>query len=167
MTKGHQTYDRDGDIARGGAVHEGLLKAMREDPYFKLKPPKTAGREQFGQQFASGLIATGIPLADLIATATELTAVSITRAILDSTSDAPEIIVSGGGVHNHWLMARLHYYLQPWKIRSSADFGIDPDAKEAIAFAVLAHEFVRGRRANLPSATGARRAVILGKSSPV
>ncbi len=101
---------------------------------------------------------------DLIATATEFTAQSIARAIPKGMRET--VIVSGGGVHNRQIMRRLGDLLPEIDVASSADFGIDPDAKEAIAFAVLAHEFVRGRPGNLPSATGARRSVILGKSSP-
>ena len=165
-TEGREFYDRNGRIARSGKVHEELLQAMKSDPYFKREPPKTAGREQFGQQFVSGLIATGIPLPDLIATATELTANSITRAILDfAPLGKVEIVVSGGGLRNRWLMRRLQYYLNPWKIRSTADFGIDPDAKEAIAFAVLAYQTFMREPGNLPSATGARHAVRLGKAT--
>jgi anhydro-N-acetylmuramic acid kinase len=111
----------------------------------------------------SGLLATGIALPDLIATATEFTARSIARAI---PKEIRELIVAGGGVHNRQIMQRLSELLPGIDVVSSADFGIDPDAKEAIAFAVLAHEFVRSRPSNLPSATGAKRAVILGKSSP-
>ena len=165
-TEGRETYDRNGRIARSGKVHDELLKAMRSDPYFTRKPPKTAGREQFGQQFVSGLIATGIPLPDLIATATELTAISIARAILDFTFQPElEIIVSGGGLRNRWLMRRLQDHVHPWRIRSAAELGIDPDAKEAIAFAVLAYQTFISEPGNLPSATGARRPVILGKTT--
>jgi len=166
MTDGKQLYDRNGAIARRGTAHRKLLDSMMADPYLKQKPPKSTGRERFGQQFASGLIATGIPLEDLIATATEFTATSITRGIMDATGEEGDVIVSGGGAHNRWLMDRLAYYGKPSRIRSSADFGIDPDAKEAIAFAVLAFESASGRPGNLPSATGARAAVVLGKSSP-
>jgi anhydro-N-acetylmuramic acid kinase len=162
---GKELFDRGGRIARSANIHEKLLHSMLEDPYFKLTPPKTTGREQFGQQFVSGLIATGIPIEDLIATATELTARSIATAILAS-SDAQEVIASGGGVHNRWLMGRLRELLPGVAVNSSAEYGIDPDAKEAIAFAVLAYEFMERRPANLPSATGARRAVLLGKGSP-
>ncbi len=168
---GKQTYDRDGRIARKGAVHERLLASMLADPYFKAKPPKTAGREQFGQEFASGLLATGVAAEDLIATATELTARSIAAAIErfapgDRSADY-EVVASGGGVHNRWLMRRLRELLPAFALQTSAGFGIDPDAKEAIAFAVLAHEFVMHRPGNLPSATGARRGVLLGRSTPV
>src|SRR5579864_3864305 len=76
-TQSRQRYDRDGRIARSGKIHAGLLEAMLSDPYFALKPPKSAGREQFGNEFASGLIATGVPIDDLVATATEFTACSI------------------------------------------------------------------------------------------
>ena len=77
------------------------------------------------------------------------------------------MIASGGGVHNRWLMRRLRELLPGHELKTSADFGIHPDAKEAIAFAVLAHEFIERRPGNLPSATGARRRVLLGKDSPV
>jgi anhydro-N-acetylmuramic acid kinase len=164
-TEGRQHYDHDGGIARRGTVHERLLEAMLSDPYFERQPPKTTGREQFGQQFVSGLLATGISLPDLIATATELTAKSIALAI--QTTDPAEVIVSGGGLRNGWLMQRLRELLNHCEVKSSADFGIDPDAKEAVAFAVLAYEFTRGRTGNLPRVTGARRGVLLGKNTPV
>jgi anhydro-N-acetylmuramic acid kinase len=165
LTGGKQTYDRAGNIARGGTIHSRLLESMLADPYFALAPPKTAGREQFGHEFASGLIATGLPLEDLIATATELTAQSIAAAIRAQVG-IREVIVSGGGVHNRQIMRRLGLLLRGLKVKSSAPLGIDPDAKEAIAFAVLAWEFVEGRPGNLPSVTGARRAVLLGKGTP-
>ncbi len=164
-TEGKQRYDRNGSIARRGKVHERLLDAMLSDPYLDRKPPKSTGREQFGQQFVSGLLATGIALPDLIATATEFTARSIAIAIREPRTR--------GGHRFRWrraqpaIMQRLRELLPGIATsKSSADFGVDPDAKEAIAFAVLAYEFVRGRPGNLPSATGARRSVMLGKSSP-
>src|SRR5690348_8829741 len=162
-SEGRQRYDRNGSIARRGKVHERLLDAMMSDPYLVRKPPKTTGREQFGQQFVSGLLATEIPLPDLIATATEFTAQSIASSL---PKGMRELVVSGGGAHNRQIMRRLGELLPGIDVVSSADFGIDPDAKEAIAFAVLAYEFVRGRPGNLPGATGSRRSVILGKSSP-
>jgi anhydro-N-acetylmuramic acid kinase len=166
MTNGRQTCDRDGRIARESKIHERLLKTMLGNPYFKLRPPKTAGREQFGQEYSSGLIATGVALPDLIATATELTARSIASAISSYCKNTREIIASGGGVHNRWLMQRLRELLPAFDLVTTAEHGIDPDAKEAIAFAVLAHEFVSGRPGNLPSATGARRPVLLGRETP-
>ena len=163
-TSGAQNYDRDGRIARRANVHPRMLDAMLSDPYFKLDPPKACGREQFGREFVSGLIATGLPLPDLIATATELTARTIADAI--RRYGVPDVIASGGGVHNRQLMRRLRELLPQHSIVTSAQYGIDPDAKEAIAFAILAYEFVQRRPGNLPSATGARHAVLLGKDSP-
>jgi anhydro-N-acetylmuramic acid kinase len=165
-TQGRQRYDRDGRIAKASKIHPRMLEAMLSDPYFALEPPKSAGREQFGHEFASGLIATGLPVDDLIATATEFTAQSIARAVGQYTKIG-EVIASGGGIHNRQIMRRLRELLPGHTISTTADHGIDPDAKEAIAFAVLAHEFARGRPANVPSATGARHGAMLGKSSPV
>jgi anhydro-N-acetylmuramic acid kinase len=142
-----------------------MLASMLSDPYFALDPPKACGREQFGREFANGLIATGIPLPDLIATATELTARSIAGAISGHKA-IREVIASGGGVHNRQIMRRLRELLPGTKLTTTADHGIDPDAKEAIAFAILAYEFIQRRPGNLPSATGARHAVLLGKDSP-
>ena len=160
---GRQQFDRNGSIARRGKVHQRLLAAMLSDPYFAMAPPKSTGRERFGQEFVNGLIATGVASEDLIATATEFTARSIALAV----APVAEVIASGGGVHNRWLMRRLAELLpEGVELKTSAEFGIDPDAKEAIAFAILAYEFVQGRKTNFSAATGARRSVILGKDSP-
>ena len=169
-TQGRQQFDRDGRIARRGKIRPRLLDSMLSDPYFALAPPKAAGREQFGREFVKALIATGISLPDLIATATELTAQSIAQAITCSISKEDrvrEVIASGGGVHNRRLRRRLSELLPQFTVNTSDAHGIDPDAKEAIAFAVLAYEFIQGRPGNLPSATGARHPALLGKSSPV
>jgi anhydro-N-acetylmuramic acid kinase len=162
-TEGRQRYDRDGRIARAGKIHPRMLEAMLSDPYLTLAPPKSAGREQFGHEFSSGLIATGLPIDDLIATATEFTAQSIADAI--QFPNMTELIVSGGGIHNRQIMRRLRDLLPNLNITTTQTHGIDPDAKEAIAFAVLAHAHVHRRPANLPSATGARHPAILGKHS--
>lgn len=164
MTKGRQQFDRNGSIARKGKVHERLLNAMLGDPYFQMSPPKSTGRERFGREFVNGLIATGVKLEDLIATATEFTAQSIAASVPPQT----ELIASGGGVHNRWLMRRLAQLLpEGSSLTTSKEYGIDPDAKEAIAFAVLAYQYAHKKPGNLPSVTGARRPVLLGKDSPV
>lgn len=170
MSGGKQAYDRNGRIARSGKIQDGVLHTLQRHAYFQRKPPKTAGREQFGAEFVDRLIGMrpgmGIGMPDLITTATELTAWSVARGIFAAAPGAKgEAIVSGGGVHNRFLMHRLENHLRGWKIRSSADFGIDPDAKEAIAFASLAYGNLRRRPGNVPSATGARHAVVLGKST--
>jgi anhydro-N-acetylmuramic acid kinase len=164
ITEGRETCDRDGRIARGAKVHRGLLDSMIHDPYLARLGPKTAGREQFGQQFVSGLIATGVALPDLIATATEFTVHAAVYQIY-RTIEPDEIIVSGGGIHNRWMMRRLREECSSAPVLSSAEFGVDPDAKEALAFAVLAYQSWQHEPANLPSATGARRPVVLGKRS--
>jgi len=166
FTDGKQTFDRNGRIARAATINQRLLGSMLSDPYFTRHPPKACGREQFGREYVAGLIATGLPIPDLIATATELSAQSIAHAIL-RYDGIEEVIASGGGVHNRQLMSRLRELLGPRKLATTADHGIDPDAKEAIAFAILAYEFIQRRPGNLPSATGARHAVLLGKDSPV
>lgn len=157
MSGGRERFDRDGRIARGGTVRWELLVDLLANPYFRRKAPKSCGREQFGPEYTRMLIDSGLPMRDLLATATELTARTIAEAL-----PPREVIVSGGGVHNRFLMERLGSMLP---VRSSAEFGIDPDAKEAIAFAVLAYQTARGWPGNLPSATGASHPTVLGKRS--
>ncbi len=165
-TGGKQTFDRNGRYAGRGVVNQILLESLLSDPYCLARPPKTAGREQYGEQYISMLLRCGAPLLDLIATATALTASTIAIGIRRFSRIASgELIVSGGGAHNPRIMAHLTALLPGFAIATSADFGIDIDAKEAIAFAVLAYETWRGRPSNLPSATGARHAAILGKVS--
>jgi len=159
LTQSKQRFDRNGTIAAKGHINRPLLDSLLTDKYYKAKPPKTAGREQYGSTFVDRLVSTGLPLKDLIATATALTAATIAAAI-PATS---KVIASGGGTHNRQLMAQLAAFLPNCRITSTAEFGIDPDAKEAIAFAILAHRTWHHRSGNLPSATGARRSVILGK----
>ncbi len=155
-----QPYDRGGKIAARGRVNIPLLDELLADPYYRRKPPKSAGREQYGAAFVERLKKTGLPMEDLVATATVLTAATIALAV--RPFGPADLIASGGGVHNPRIMAHLAGFLPDVAISTSTDHGIDADAKEAVAFAVLAHETWRGRPANLPSATGARRAVVLG-----
>src|SRR5262249_39746647 len=131
-----------------------------------LKPPKTAGREQYGKEFVEHLRGSGIEMLDLIATATTLTAATIAMGIQRYAGFAKgDLIVSGGGAHNAAIMAQLAGFLPGFSLGTSSDYGIDVDAKEAIAFAILAHETWLGRPSNLPSATGARHPAVLGKIS--
>jgi len=154
--------DLDGRLAASGNVNTALLDDLLRDPYYRRKPPKSAGREQYGAEFIARLKATGLPLPDLIATATVLTAATIAIAV----GRPDELIASGGGVHNPRIIAHLAGFLPGVAISSSTDYGIDADAKEAIAFAVLAHETWKRKASNLPSATGASRPVILGSITP-
>jgi anhydro-N-acetylmuramic acid kinase len=165
-TNGKQTFDAGGQIAGRGRVSRELLDRLLDHPYYKEKPPKTAGREQYGTEFVGELRATGLSWTDLIATATALTPATVTAGISRFVKHrVDEIVVSGGGVHNRTMMAYLQAFLPRARVRTSDDFGINSDAKEAIAFALFAHETWRRRPTNLPSATGARRAVVLGKIS--
>lgn len=165
-TGGRRRFDEGGRLAASGRVHPGLLDELLKDPFFRKKPPKTAGREQYGREFVERLRATGLPMLDLIATATAFTAAAVAAGVRRWVKHrADELIVSGGGVHNRTMMAYLKAFLPEAALRTSDEFGIDSDAKEAIAFAILAHETWHRRPSNLPSATGARRAVVLGKLS--
>ncbi len=157
-------FDRGGRIAASGRVDRALLSDLLSDPYYRRRGPKSAGREQYGAEFVSRLKATGLPLRDLIATATVLTASAVAIAICGA--GPADLIVSGGGAHNREIMAHLAALLPQMSLATSADFGVDVDAKEAVAFAVLAHQTWRRRPSNLPSATGARRAVVLGSITP-
>ncbi len=162
FTNGKHRYDRGGAIAARGHVNRNLLDRLLAAPYFRAKPPKSAGREQYGAEFVEQLITSGLPLQDLIATATALTAASIAAGIRRFAPATTEVIAAGGGVHNTQLMARLAAFLPAVRITTTAGFGIDPDAREAIAFAVLAWRTWRKETGNLPSATGARHGVVLG-----
>jgi anhydro-N-acetylmuramic acid kinase len=156
--------DRGGKIAASGRVDRALLAELMSDEYYRRKPPKSAGREQYGAEFVARMKRPGLAPSDLIATATALTAAAIALAAASAKPD--ELIVSGGGVHNRQIMAHLAAFLPKVAIATSTDFGIDADAKEAIAFAVLAYQTVRRKAASLPSATGARGPVVLGCITP-
>ncbi len=149
-------FDRDGEKARAGKSNEALLEKLLADPYYKRDPPKSCGREQFGREFIES---TGVD----IATALELTVRTVALAVA-RYKDTREVIVSGGGVHNRFLMERLRATLRPC-ILTSSELGVDTDAKEAILFAVLAYQTYRHKHGNMPSATGARKPAILGKVS--
>lgn len=168
-TRGRWTYDHGGRLARRGRVHPALLEKLLAEPYYWAKPPKTAGREQYGVEFVDRLVATGLAFEDLIATATAFTAATVAAGIARFVAPrmkVHELIVSGGGAHNPELLGHLSALLPGIAVATSADFGIDIDAKEAIAFAVLAYQTWRRRPGNLPSATGARRAAVLGRLTP-
>jgi len=166
LSRGKLTCDVDGRLAASGRVDRGLLKDLLRDAYYRRRPPKSAGREQYGADFIRRLKASGRSPRDLIATATVLTAATIAQAVRSHQTTGAELIASGGGVHNPVIMAHLAALLPDIAISTSSDHGIDADAKEAIAFAVLAWQTWRRRPGNLPSATGARRAVVLGSITP-
>ncbi|HUQ92694.1 MAG TPA: anhydro-N-acetylmuramic acid kinase [Bryobacteraceae bacterium] len=167
---GARRYDRGGRMAARGQVNASLLRILMRDSFYRKAPPKSAGREEYGQSLIEHLTGTGLPMEDLMATAAALTARTIALGIrrhVMPKMNVHDLIVSGGGAHNPFLLELLAAELPEIPIRPANDFGIDIDAKEAIAFAVLAHETWHGCPSNLPSATGASRSVILGKISPV
>ena len=166
-TGGRRAYDQDGRMAARGRLHQTLLDELLAEPYYRRRPPKSAGREQYGREFVERLLATRLPIEDLIATATVLTAASVALGIRRFVS-APvdDLIVSGGGAKNPVIMKYLTAFLPGVTIATSSEFGIDSDAKEAIAFALLGYETWCGRPSNLPTATGARRPVVLGRITP-
>ncbi len=169
LTNGRSLYDRNGWIAHGARLNRPLLEELLSERYYRLKPPKSAGREQYGAAFVERLVSTGLPLPDLVATATALTAAAVAEAIARFVRPrmvVDELIVSGGGAHNPEIRAHLAAFLPGVAVCTSADYGIDVDAKEALAFAILAFQTWRRRPANIPSATGARRAAVLGKVTP-
>ena len=165
-------FDRDGKIAAAGRVREDVVEKFSRRSFFRQRPPKTAGREEFGREFAAEFLrgCKRAQKADVVATATAFTARSIRDAIEKFVlpgGDYSELIVSGGGAKNPTLMAMLANEVRDLglRLRSSDEFGIPTEAKEAVAFALLAFETWNRRPSNVPSATGARKAVVLGKVS--
>jgi anhydro-N-acetylmuramic acid kinase len=170
FTRGRESYDRDARLARRGCLLPALLNPLLADRYFREAPPKSAGREQYGEAYTEKLLSWGrkhrARPADLVRTATLLTALSVVDAFhrwILPRAEVQQLIVSGGGAHNPLLMAQLAAALPGIQILASGDLGVPEDAKEAFAFAILAYESFHGRPANLPGATGARRPAILGK----
>ena len=167
-TRGKKSFDRGGQIAARGQVIPKLLKQALAHPFLRRRPPKSAGREQFGAEFVERRFPkkAGYRFEDLVATATELTAVSVTDAIqrfVLRRTPIDRLIVSGGGAHNRFLMRRLGDLLPGVGIHRSQEFGIPEDAKEAVTFALLADRTLAGLPGNLPAVTGARQPAILGK----
>ena len=167
ISKGELAYDRDARFALQGTVNEDFLEEILRDPYFAMQPPKTTGREYFGVQYGEKLKKRsdelGLSDCDFIATLTALTAQSIANAYRDFLPVFPdEVIVSGGGALNPLLMRMLREKLAPAAVFPIDDLGMLSEAKEAAAFALMAHETFHKRPGNIPSATGARHPVIMG-----
>jgi anhydro-N-acetylmuramic acid kinase len=171
-------FDRDGKIAASGRIIDAVLNEILRRPFFRKKPPKTAGREEFGQEFVRDFLRAcrGCRRQDIVTTATALTAKSIADAlqrhlkVSSKSSRQPEfqeMILSGGGAKNTTLVKMLTAQLAPLGLRLclSDEFGLPASAKEAVAFAILANETWHRRPSNIPSATGAERGAVLGKVS--
>lgn len=172
-TAGRLKFDVDGRLASQGTVDARLLDELLAHPYFAASPPKSTGREVFGRPFVQRLVEAVRPEGDrewldLVATLTELSA----RTIADSYErwivprGVAEVVVTGGGSRNPTLVGRLEELLAPLPVRDGSALGVDPEAKEALAFAILAWAHVKGIPANAPAATGAAGPRVLGSYTP-
>ena len=174
MTHGEKTYDAGGEMAAKGRVCDALLELFKEEPYYSQPLPKTTGREHFGVQYTAKILdwwkQNPIPAEDLLATVTDLTAYSIAdayeRYVLPKYQ-ASEIIVGGGGSYNATLLGFMKKRFAPHgvAVRTQEDLGLSSDAKEAVAFALMADCCLRGKANTLPSVTGAQHPAVMGKVS--
>jgi anhydro-N-acetylmuramic acid kinase len=170
ITRGAQSADVDGRLAASGRVQEDVVSHLLAHTFLHRGPPKTSGREEFGEAYVASLIDRygHFPLVDLLASHTAFVGRSVAHALREWVpfgldEGVVQVVASGGGIHNPVLMAGLRTALGPVPVRTLADFGIDPDAKEALLFALLGNERLFGRPSNIPSVTGARKPVSLGK----
>jgi anhydro-N-acetylmuramic acid kinase len=163
-----RSYDRDGLIAAQGRPDEAVLAELLEDPFFAAPPPKSTGRERFGDAYAAALHAR-LPGPDGVATAVELTARSVAGAVARWTPPGTEIVASGGGCHHPGLMRSLERTLSAaggYRLRRFSEIFFPGDAKEAVAFALLGYLTLHGQPGNVPAATGASGARVLGTVTP-
>ena len=163
------SFDRDGAIAARGRANEGVLAELLADPFFSLPPPRSTGREYFGDGYARRLHER-VPGPDGVATAVELTARTIAHALREWVRGTPEVVVSGGGVHHPGLMRSLDAALgngeNTSRLRRFDDLFFTGDAKEAVAFALLGYLTIHGQPGNLVAATGAAGPRVLGTITP-
>ncbi|MBT8401877.1 MAG: anhydro-N-acetylmuramic acid kinase [Rhodothermia bacterium] len=163
-------FDDGGQRAHGGTVCVPLLDELLDDSYYRRRPPKSTGRERFGAPYVDTLVergrSHGCTNDDLIATASELTVRTVADAIAEHTGYGEggfQLIVGGGGAHNAYLMRRLAESFPGAEVSTTGDHGIDPDAREAVCFAVMAHETLNEQPTALAAVTGAAQSAILGK----
>ncbi len=161
-------YDEDGNIAQSGKVSRELLEKMAKHPFIERKPPKSTGRETFGNDFVNKILKWAQELSlspeDIVATATEFTVYAIYKnyeMFVKPEVEIDEVIVSGGGAKNKFMINLLSRYFNV-PVRLSDDYGLPADIKEAVCFAVLANETICGNPANIKSVTGAKERTILG-----
>ena len=166
-TQGTQTFDRDGKLALAGMAQPAALSAMLTDPYFSLAAPKSTGRERFGAQFLDKHAELEeLSLEDGVATLTALTAAALAQAVTAAGVPRARILVSGGGADNPAIMRELRQRLPEHRVERSDAMNLPADSKEAVAFAILGYETLRGRAANVPRSTGAGAQVVLGAIAP-
>jgi len=160
-------YDADGAVAAGGQVIPGLFRVLARHPYLRRRPPKSTGREEFGEEMVSRILqlAKGKKHADIIRTVSALTPFAVHDAFhrfVARSARVDELIVSGGGARNRFFLEELQRLFVGAVVKPVDDYGLSGDAKEAICFAILANETIHGNPANLPRVTGARTSVVLG-----
>jgi anhydro-N-acetylmuramic acid kinase len=162
------SYDKDGAWSESGTVNADLLKSMLSDQFFQTKGPKSTGREVFNLGWVHHHLfqLPTLKPEDVQATLLEVTALSITESLQSAQAQTKELLVCGGGAHNKALMKRLALLLPNTKVSSTAEFGVDPDWVEAMAFAWLAHCAMENVPANRPSVTGAKGLRVLGAIYP-
>ena len=160
----NKSYDEGGQWASTGKINQDFLDELLNDDYFKLTPPKSTGTEYFNPSWLTAKLSMFpfIAAEDVQASLCAFAATTIKDAIKLYASKAEEIIICGGGVHNHFLLEQLRQLLPNIKINSSVEHGLDPDYIEATAFAWLAKQTMEHKPGNLPDVTGANRPVILG-----
>jgi len=173
LTNGEQSYDKDGMISKSGKISDVLLDDLMTHPFTKKAPPKTTGREVFGLNYAKEIINKGKNMKlsdeDIVATVTAFTAKSIVDAYLRFIgTNIDQVIISGGGSYNPTLISMIKYYVknmirEKTRVMILEELGFSSDAKEAVAFAVLAYQTYKGRKNNVPQITGAKRSVTLGE----
>jgi anhydro-N-acetylmuramic acid kinase len=168
MVDPHWSYDRDGELAAQGQPLDPLLDELLRDPYFAAAPPKSTGRERFGDGYAQALFRRA-PGPNAVATAVELTSRSVADAVARWTPPGVEVVASGGGCHHPGLMASLERHLQDrggHPLRRFDQLFFPGDAKEAVAFALLGYLTLHGQPGNVPAATGAGGSRVLGTGTP-
>jgi anhydro-N-acetylmuramic acid kinase len=164
-----QPFDHDGEWVASGICCQPLFEQLLKQPYFRQPPPRSTGRELFSLSWLEQALALefkNLPASAVQATLAELTAVTVVDALTQFASPVDELFVCGGGAHNRFLMQRLAALLPACGITTTEALGLHPDWVEANAFAWLAEQTLDGKPGNLPSVTGARRAMILGAIYP-
>jgi len=165
FSSGRKSYDSEGSHAFNGEVNTRILNELLTHPYYSRSPPKTTGREEFGEGYTWKVIGDNpeIKQDDMIASISALTVETIAKSYECFIPEpADEVYVSGGGSYNLYLMKRLEERLAPIQVKAYDELGYSSEAKEALLFAVLANEHVMGVPSNIPSVTGANQRVILG-----
>ncbi len=163
----HKPHDENGEFAASGHIDAGLLRDLLADEYFTRAVPKSTGSEYFNRAWLDEKLANRqLPAADVMATLCELTARSISDAVVQHAQGTKRVLLCGGGIHNTHLRKRLSEHLRGCMLASTEAFGIPPDWVEAVAFAWLARETLAGRAGNLPAVTGARQPAVLGAIYP-